>query len=260
MIILNMDGSFKFDFSFENSEKRHISKGKQTLYNVYSPFISIYSSPQGNFYIDDDQIRKLFWKSGYSILLKSHAARLNDAADGIQADIQLIEQAASGQCRPDQRNTVQQALQNILDALHRSPGNPDYQVPVEWYSSTDLGRLSARTQLWLDTKILITLKEAAYLLYGDLITSNLVGIHQAQVYVEALTKGGRGLSIYLDMSEPNPRLRKRIDKYEIEQRLKSPQHKRCYYQIRRRGEARDVIINYEKQESQRRQKFRNAIK
>ena len=136
----------------------------------------------------------------------------------IHADIARFVQIANGAV--DRTTADDQTIgelierfQNLLDLLFLpANGQYSYRIPTTFWSETGIGQVLARVQAWLRHDDLISLSEAAQVLFPTLAETNL---QAARMRVKRLTERG-DLMIYLAPDEPNPTQQARVSRQAIE--------------------------------------------
>jgi hypothetical protein len=136
----------------------------------------------------------------------------------LHADIARFVQIANGDL--DRTTADDQTIgelierfQNLLDVLFLpANGQYTYRIPTTFWSEAGIGQVLARVQAWLRHDDLISLSEAAQLLFPELACSNL---QAARMRVKRLTERG-DLMIYLAPDEPNPTQQGRVSRQAIE--------------------------------------------
>jgi hypothetical protein len=124
----------------------------------------------------------------------------NDEQDRTTADDQTIGELI-------------ERFQNLLDLLFLpATGQYAYRIPASFWSESGIGQVLARVQAWLRHDDLISLSEAAQLLFPEIARSNL---QAARMRVKRLTERG-DLMTYLAPDEPNPTQQARVSRQAIE--------------------------------------------
>jgi len=104
-------------------------------------------------------------------------------------------------------------FQNLLDLLFLpANGQYSYRVPATFWSEPGIGQVLARVQAWLRHDDLITLTEAAQILFPEIAQTNL---QAARMRVKRLTERSE-LMVYLALDEPNPTQQARVSRQAIE--------------------------------------------
>ena len=104
-------------------------------------------------------------------------------------------------------------FQNLLDLLFLpANGQYTYRIPATFWGEAGIEQVLARVQAWLRHDDLISLSEAAQVLFPTLAETNL---QAARMRVKRLTERG-DLMIYLAPDEPNPTQQARVSRQAIE--------------------------------------------
>ena len=103
-------------------------------------------------------------------------------------------------------------FQHLLDLLFLpANGQYSYRIPATFWNEPGIGQVLARVQAWLRQDDLITLTEAAQLLFPNVADTNL---QAARMRVKRLTERGE-LMVYLAPDEPNPTQQARVSRQAI---------------------------------------------
>ena len=136
----------------------------------------------------------------------------------VHADIARFVQIANGEVDRTIANdqTIGELIerfQNLLDLLFLpANGQYSYRIPTTFWSEAGIGQVLARVQAWLRHDDLISLSEAAQLLFPKIADINL---QAARMRVKRLAERG-DLMVYLAPDEPNPTQQARVSRQAIE--------------------------------------------
>jgi hypothetical protein len=136
----------------------------------------------------------------------------------LHADIMHFVQIANGEVDRIHADTQRigeliERFQNLLDLLFLpANGQYAYRVPATFWSEPGIGQVLAHVQAWLRHDDLISLTEAAQILFPDLAHTNL---QAARMRVKRLTERGE-LMVYLAPEEPNPTQQLRVSRQALE--------------------------------------------
>jgi hypothetical protein len=161
-----------------------------------------------------------YYRIGRSLAWPDTNRQLSEARPPtpIHADIARFVQIANGQLdratADDQTiGELIECFQNVLDLLFLpASGQYTYRIPATFWSEPGIGQVLARVQAWLRHDDLISLTEAAQILFPDLACSNL---QAARMRVKRLTERSE-LMVYLAPDEPNPTQQARVSRQAIE--------------------------------------------
>jgi hypothetical protein len=140
-----------------------------------------------------------------SSLLAQELALLVQVANG------EIDRAAAGEARYFE---VQGVLQDVCMLLWQPPIGPaGYHVPADFWTQPGIGAVCGAVLEWLNADDLITISEAAHILYAD---ADEVGSNVATQRVLRLISRGK-INAYQASAdtEPNPRRRRRVKRSEV---------------------------------------------
>jgi hypothetical protein len=136
----------------------------------------------------------------------------------VHADIARFVQIANGDWDRATANdqTIGELIehfQSLLDLLFLpANGQYTYRIPATFWSEGGIGQVLARVQAWLRHDDLISLSEAAQLLFPDIASGNM---QAARMRVKRLTERG-DLMVYLAPDEPNPTQQARVSRQAVE--------------------------------------------
>jgi hypothetical protein len=140
-----------------------------------------------------------------SSLLAQELALLVRVANG------EIDRASAGEARYFE---VQGVLQDVCTLLWQPPIGPSgYQVPADFWTQPGIGAVCGAVLQWLNADDLITISEAAHILYEDV---DAVGSNVATQRVLRLISRGKIAAYQASPdTEPNPRRRRRVKRSEV---------------------------------------------
>lgn len=140
-----------------------------------------------------------------SSLLEQELTLLVQVANG------EIDRASAGDARYFE---IQGVLKDVCALLWQPPIGPvGYQVPADFWSQPGIGAVCGAVLAWLDADDLITISEAAQLLYPDAAE---VGSNVATQRVLRLISRGKVTAYQASADvEPNPRRRQRVKRSEV---------------------------------------------
>jgi uncharacterized protein YegJ (DUF2314 family) len=155
-------------------------------------------------------------------LIEHASAMTRYAVDGFQNDLDSINAALDGTyAQVDSRIAeVSAAIERIIDAYGRSPAIRDGSVPEQFWL-TDVGYVVAKALLWVMSDRLITVRQAAAIMFRDDLASGKIDEHYAGILISRLMDAGR-LKRYADYTENNPNKRGRVDRMQLEQLMSQP--------------------------------------
>jgi hypothetical protein len=140
-----------------------------------------------------------------SSLLAQELALLVQVANG------EIDRASAGEARYFE---VQGVLQDVCTLLWQPPIGPaGYHVPADFWTQPGIGAVCGAVLEWLNADDLITISEAAHILYAD---AHAVGSNVATQRVLRLISRGKIAAYQASAeAEPNPRRRRRVKRSEV---------------------------------------------
>lgn len=102
---------------------------------------------------------------------------------------------------------VMEMTQSIAETLYSTPLEYSYSIPNEFWR-TELGQVIMLAQMWARGDELITISEAAEILYGE-------NTQAARMRVKRMIERG-DLTCYVDADESNPQRETRLSRNEVE--------------------------------------------
>ncbi len=130
-------------------------------------------------------------------------------------NLTLLVRVANGEIRraaadPEQQALIATTLQDVVELVLCPVWEGAYTVP-ETFWQTEIGQVCLRVQWWLRGEEMITLSEAAQLLFPDTQPA-----HAAYLRIKRLLDAGT-LTAYADPAEANSQRARRVLRSDIEQ-------------------------------------------
>jgi hypothetical protein len=136
----------------------------------------------------------------------------------LEQELSLLVEVANGEIERETAGVARYfEIKGVLDAVCRllwqAPLSAEPVIPGEFWTQPGIGAVCGAVLAWLDADDLITITEAARLLYPDAL---LVGSNVATQRVLRLIASGK-LREYMVNAEvaPNPRHRRRVKRSEV---------------------------------------------
>ncbi len=136
----------------------------------------------------------------------------------LEQELTLLVQVANGEIERETAGVaryfeIKGVLDDVCKLLWQAPMSSEPVIPAEFWTQPGIGAVCGAVLAWLDADDLITITEAAQLLYPD---TALVGSNVATQRVTRLIRSGK-LRVYTANAElaPNPRHRRRVKRSEV---------------------------------------------
>ncbi|MBM7844952.1 helix-turn-helix domain-containing protein [Herpetosiphon giganteus] len=136
----------------------------------------------------------------------------------LEQELTLLVQVANGEIERETAGVaryfeIKGVLDDVCRLLWQAPLSAEPVIPAEFWTQPGIGAVCGAVLAWLDADDLITITEAAQLLYPD---AALVGSNVATQRVIRLIRSGK-LHEYTANAElaPNPRHRRRVKRSEV---------------------------------------------